>query len=809
MKNDLRFALRMIVTHRWFSAVVIVTLALGIGINTTVFTLVNAVLFKPVPVPNGERLVTINGQDLTRADSRRGVSYPEYLEYKQNNHSFDGVEALTGARVVISESGNAPDRFIGQRVTPGLFSLLQTPPILGRGFSPDDGKPGAAEVLLISHGVWKNRYGGDPGVIGRAVRVNGMPATIIGVMPEGFKFPQREDVWLPLIPTADLERRTQRTLQLFALLKRGTPLTAAKADLAVIAQRLAKTFPDSNKDAGVIVRTFHETFNGGPIRTVFLTMLGAVGFVLLIACANVANLMLSRAIARQREIAVRASLGASRWQLVRQLLVESVLLSLLGGLLGLGLAQIGVHLFDVATRDVGKPYWIIFSMDFVVFGYFAVISVLTGLLFGLVPALRVSRVDLNRTLKDGTPSGGSATGGRLTAILVVLQFALTVVLLTGAGLMVRSFFRAQQLNEFVPHERIFTARLTLPDGTNERYRERAERLRFYEDLVTRVGSLPGVTHAAVASSLPGLGAGARDLELEGKPIENAATPPRASIDAHSPGYLAAIGLPIIQGRGFAETDGDAGREVAIATPAFAAKHWPGQSPIGARFRFLEGPQRKPGPWISIVGVCGDIVQRPQEPDAPPLVYLPHRLDAYSGMALLVRTSGDPAALAGPVRSVVQSLDQDLPLFDVRVLKDAVARNFWHVLVFGSLFLSFAAIALLMASVGLYAVIAQATARRTREIGIRMALGATAERIVRLVLSRGLAQLGIGLALGLAGAFATTSLLKTTRMLVRVSPQDPVVFAAVTALLIVIGLLACWLPARRAAALHPVRALRHE
>jgi putative ABC transport system permease protein len=809
MKNDLRFALRMIATHRWFSAAVIVTLALGIGINTTVFTLVNAVLFKTVPLPNGARLVTVNGQDLTRTDSRRGLSYPDYLQLKANNRSFEGLEAISGTRAVLSESGNAPERYNGQNVTPGLFSLLQMPPILGRGFSAEDGLPDAPKVILISHGVWKNRYGSDPTVIGRAVRINGQPGTIVGVMPEGFKFPQREDIWIPITPNAELEKRTNRALQLFGVLKRGTTIQHAGADLAVIAQQLATAYPDSNKDSGTIVRTFHETYNGGPIRIVFLTMLCAVGFVLLIACANVANLMLSRAITRHREIAVRASLGATRWQLARQLLVESVLLSCLGGLLGLGLAQFGVHLFDLATQDVGKPYWIIFRMDYVVFGYFAVISILSGLLFGLAPALRASRVDLNTALKDGTPGSGSASGGRLTAVLVVLQFALTVVLLAGAGLMVRSFFATQRLNPFVPYERIFTARISLPDGKDERYVLRDDRLRFYDELLLRLRTLPGVTHVAAAWNPPGMGSGGRDFELEGKPIEKTETPLRASLEAHTPDYLSTINLPIIQGRSFNELDGDPGREAAVVTPSFAAKHWPNAPALGARFRFLEGRERKPGPWITVVGVSAEILQRPSETDPPPLVYVPHRQEASGGMILLVRTSGDPATLATPVRSAVQSLNQDLPLFDVRTLSAAMERSYWHLVVFGSLFLSFAVIALLMASVGLYAVIAQATARRTREIGIRMALGATAERIMQLVLSRGLLQLGIGLVLGLGGAFAATQVLSKTRMLVRVSPQDPLVFTAVPILLLIVGLLACWFPARRAAALHPVKALRHE
>ncbi len=810
MKNDLLFALRMLATHRWFSAAVIVTLALGIGANTTVFTLVNAVLFKPVPLPNGARLVTVSGQDLTRPDNFRGTSYPDFIEFRQNLRSFEGLEAIHGVQAIISEANNAPDRFIGQRVTPGLFTMLQTPPVLGRGFNDDDGKPGAPEVLLISDTVWKNRYGADPAVLGRAVRFNGNPATIVGVMPPNFQFPQREEVWAVLSPTAELEKRSNRWLQVFGILKPNTSIASAGSDLAVIAQRLAKDFPDSNKDSGVIVRTFHDTYNGGPIRMVFFTLLGAVGFVLLIACANVANLLLSRAIGRQREVAVRVALGASRWQIIRQLLVESVLLSLLGGALGLGVAAVGVHLFDLATRDVGKPYWIIFSMDYVVFGYIAVVSVLCGVVFGLAPALRLSRPDLTNGLKDGTLGSGSASGGKLTGVLVVLQFALTVVLLAAAGLMVRSFLSAHKVNEFVPRDRIFTARMTLPTGTNERYTKPTARVQLFEQLTERLAVLPGVTHAVATGSLPGLGGRTNDIEIEGKPIENAATPPRATTDVHTPGYLAAIGLPIIQGRAFNATDGDPGKEVAVVTNAFAAKYWPGQSAVGLRFRLLQGRERKPGPWLSVIGVTADIVQRPQDADSPPLAYLPYRQDAWGGMNLLLRTTADPSSLAPQVRAAVQAIDQDLPLFDVRTLNAALERNRWFLVVFGSLFLSFAVIALVMASVGLYAVIAHATSRRTREIGIRMALGATGGRIMQLVLSRGLTQLGIGLVLGLGGALACTELLKKAGMLFGgVSTRDPVVFAGVTALLIVVGLLACWLPARRAARIAPTEALRVE
>ena len=807
MKNDLRFAFRMIVTRPWFSAAVIITIALGIGINTTVFTLVNAVLFKPVPIPGGERIVTVYNQDLTKPDSHWGISYPDFREYQTQNRTFDGLEAAQGHEAVISESGNPPERFRGMRISTGLFGLLKTPPILGRDFSPNDGKAGAPAVVLLGHSVWKNRYAGALDVVGRSVRVNGAPATIVGVMPAGFKFPSNEELWMPLVPDAELEKRSNRSLTLFGLHRPNVSVEAANADLAVVASRLALQFPDTNKNFGTLVRTFHETYNGDKIRLVFLMMLGAVAFVLLIACANVANMMLSRAISRAREIAVRAAMGATRWQLIRQLLVESVLLSTLGGLLGLGLCVGGVHAFDLATQDVGKPYWILFEMDYVVFAYFAALSVLSGVLFGLVPALRASRVDLNSTLKDGTPSGGSARGGRLTGALVVFQFALTVVLLAGAGMMMRSFFAAQSLNPFVRAESIFTARLQLPESKGERYAEPLSRRQFYEKLLPKLAALPGVTQVAATSNLPGLGSNTRDIEIEGRPNPDPKQPPRASVIVQTANYLSAIGLPLLTGRGLEEIDGDPGKEAAVVTRAFALRHWPNESAVGKRFRFVE--KDKPVVWLTVIGVSADIIQNSQDADTPPLVFISYRQEPWGWMALMVRTSSNPTLLAGPVRAAVQALDQDLPLFEVRSLPTALARERWFLTVFGTLFLVFALTGLLMASVGIYAVVAQSTSRRTREIGIRMALGATAAAIIRLVLSRGLGQLALGLVLGLAGAVAATRLMAKAGFLIQVSPNDPLVFTAITVLLVIIGVAACWLPARRAARIPPTEALRTE
>jgi putative ABC transport system permease protein len=809
MKNDLRFALRQIAAHRWFSLAVIVTLALGIGANTAVFTLVNAVLFKPVPLPGGERLMTIDSQLATDKRNFLGVSYPDLRDYRAHNHTFEGIGATGRSSAVISEHGNPPEEFTMSRVSADLFPLLHTPPALGRGFTPDDEKPGAPTVVLISHRVWTLRYGGSPAVLGRAVRLNGLPATIIGVMPAGFHFPDIENVWVPLVPNADIEKRSNRWLHLVGLLKPGVSVAQANEDLGVIAAGLARAYPDTNRDVCPVVRTFHDAANGGQIRTVFLTMLAAVGFVLLIACANVANLMLGRAIARRRELSVRVALGASRGRIVRQLLTECVLLSSLGGLLGLGLSAFAVHAFDLATRpeSVGKPYWIVFSMDYRAYVYFAAISVLSGIAFGLAPALRASRVDLNTALKDDTPGAGSRRGHRLSHALVVLQFALAVVLLAGAGLMMRSFYAMQTLNAFVPAERILTARVQLPDSTGEHYADEAARRRFGERLEPLLAALPGVTHAAIASFLPGEGAGTHGIEIEGRPNPDPKKPPQASFVVQTPDYLTTIGLPILLGRGFTELDGAPGHEAAVVTREFATHYWPGQSAVGRRFRYVGGD--KPGAWLTVVGVCADLVQNPRNPEAPPLIFVPYRQEPWAWMALLIRTAADPAALTGPLRAAVQQIDPDLPLYQVATLPGALEQQRWFLRVFGTLFLSFALIGLSLAAVGIYAVVAQSTARRTREIGIRMALGATAGRIARLVLARGLSNLLLGLGLGLAGAWGATSVMAKGRLIVRVSPRDPATFIGITVLLLAIGLLACWLPARRAARLAPTEALRSE
>src|SRR5579859_563192 len=808
MGHDLRFAWRMILAHRWFSAAVVATLALGIGVNTMVFTLVNAVLFKPVAVPGGSRLVAISHLNLTQGDgsmrhSSKGdgsmrLSLPALRDYRSQASSLEALEATRGEDGVLSERGNPPQSYSMQRASSGIFNMMHIPPVLGRGFLPGDDKPGAPPVLLLGYGVWKERYGSSPAVIGQAVRVNEQPATIIGVMPDGFRFPINSQMWMPLTPTPELEKRDNRTLDVFAMLKPGVGAVQATVELNAIARRLAIQYPTTDKDLSVRVETFNQRYNGGSVRVIFLLMQAAVGFVLLVACANVANMMLSRALGRQREMSIRTALGASRWRVVRQLLIESVLLSVLGGLSGLGLAMLGVHWFDLATRIV-RPYWIQFTMDYSVFGYFAALCIASGLLFGIAPALHSSGVELNEVLKEGARSVGKHRGGKFSAVLVVFQFALTLVLLSGAGIFVHSLLQNLSANRSVPADQLMTASIELPEA---RYKDTDSRQRFYDQLFSRLRALPGVTHVAIVSSLPGLGSGQREIEIEHSATDVKAKRPQAAFIAQSPGYFDAIRLPLLLGRDFNDTDGAASHKSAILTRECAEHFWPNQTAIGKRFRFYD--DNRPGDWITVIGVSANLVQDLNEKEPKPLLFVPFRQEGWNGMALVVESTVDPTAA---VRAAVQNLDQELPLRDVSMLTQAVEQREWFLQVITRLFLGFALIALLMASVGLYAVIAHATASRTQEIGVRMALGANTRNIMMLVMKRGLWQIAAGLALGLGAAFPVTRLMASLPL--GVSPSDPTVFVVVAFVLATVGMVACWLPARKAATLDPVKAIRYE
>ncbi len=813
MLHDLRYALRMMRLHPWFSAALVAALALGIGANAAVFTLVNAVLFKPLPFSGGERIVAIFHRNVAQGQDTIPIAYSDYLEYREQASTFERLEASMNTNVALRDEGNPPEPYSMSRVTPGFFDMLGVQPAVGRGLTPADAAAGADPVILLSYSVWRDRYGRSPDALGRSVRAGNDLATVIGVMPEGFGFPNAQQLWMPLVDTEELRDRSRRNLMLIGKHRQGVSREQARADLDVIAQRLAAEYPD-NAGLGARVSTFHELQNDGPIRIVFILMQGAVGFVLLIACANVANMMLSRALGRAREMSVRAAMGASRWRIIRQLLVEAGLLSLLGGAAGLIIARFAVRAFEAAVVDVGKPSWILFEMDYRVFVYFAAACLVSAVLFGLMPGLHASRVDLNATLKEGSRDTGSKRGGMLSGALVVFQFMLAVVLLAGAGLFVRGLFEQRASLEGLPAAEVLSANINLPQ---DRYPDDAARFRFYDQLLTSLEGTPGLRQAALVSNLPANGAETVAYHLEGEAEAEPEGRPSALRVTMSPGYLGLLDVPIVAGRQFDDRDGFEGQDSIIVTSDFAARVWPGEPALGKRLRVYserpppsagataEPPQ--PGRWLTVVGISGDLEQAPNELRPLPLFFIPHAPGGRAGMTILLRSTGNPAALAAPLRAAMREIDPDRALSNVRTLEEASYRQGWYLRVFGSVFLIFAAGALLLASLGIYAVVAQTTARRTQEIGVRMAMGATSPRIQQLVIARGLKQLAVGTGLGLAIAFAVTRLMG--ELLYGVSPTDPVVFGMVIGIIALVGFMACWLPARRAAALDPLKALRHE
>lgn len=802
--QDLRFALRTIAANPWFSAAIVATLALGIGINTTVFTLSNAVLFKPLPFPHGNRIVVVVSTRPAQNQQQLNVSYPDFLDLRAQTTAFERLEARSGDDGVLSETAVPTERYQLGRVTPGLFTLTGVAPVLGRTLNADDERPDAPLALVIGHSVWRSRYHEAPDIVGRAVRVNERPATIVGVMPEGYAFPNNEKLWVALRPEGhDRDARDNRSLLTIGLLKPDQSIASGARDLQAAADRLAAAYPDTNRDIRANVLTFNERFNGGKARAVFQLMFFAVALVLLVACANVANMMLGAALKRHHEMAIRTALGASRWRIVRRLLVESVVLSLIGGALGLGLTILGVRAFDAAVdvERTGRPAWIVFAVDYRVLAYVAALCVGCGIVFGLAPALRSSRVDLSHALKEGGRTG-SARSSWLSDALVILQFTMAVVLLTASGLMMRSFVAGQMINTWVPRMHILSARLVLPAS---RYPDKDARLRFLDSVLPRLAALPGVRQTAVMSSAPGLGSGSPHFELDGHVVAKDADRPSARSITASAGYFPLVGLPITRGRSFESLDGRPGHEAAVVSQAFVNTYWPNTNPLGQRLRFNDdgGPE----PWMTVVGVSGDLVQASDRAVAEPVIFTPYQQSEGNYMLAAVRTDGDAATLTNTFRAEMQAADPDLPLANVATLDAQLSSQLWPYRVFGSLFFVFAMTALLMAAVGLYAVMSQATLRRTREIGIRMALGATPYSVLRTVISRGIVQLTVGLGLGLAAAFAATGAMRS--LLIGVEPTDPLTFAIAATVLVITGLLACWLPARRASAVAPVQALAHQ
>ncbi|MEO7135526.1 MAG: ABC transporter permease [Vicinamibacterales bacterium] len=815
--EDVRFAARLLLKDKWFTMVAAIALALGIGVNATVFTFVNAVLIRGLPIDDPDRTLAVDSYDRVR-NRGMGVSYLDYRDWKENTRTFETFGAYSGTVANVSDEGQPPERFNGSHISANGLTLLGTTPVLGRDFVADDDRRGAAAVVIIGHGMWQNRYGSNPAVIGRTIRVNDTPATVIGVMPEGFKFPFNTDLWVPLaqIPNLETGKRNTRQLQTFGHLAPGVTRAQAQSELINISRKLESENPDTNKDVQARVQTFNESQNGGPIRTIFLSLMGAVAFVLLIACANVANLLLSRATNRAREISVRMSLGASRWRVVRQLLIESVMLAAISGLGGLGIAAIGIRLFDRATQDVGRPYWIQFTMDGTVFGFFALICLGTGVIFGLAPALHISKTDVNEVLKEGGRSGSAgARASRWTGALMVAELTLTVVLLAGAGFMMKNFVTLYSLDLGIDTSKLLTMALALPE---RKYPAVEQRLSFYERLEERLRSNPKIEAVTITSNAPMQGGFLRKLTIDGKPLDQGQQAPNVTMLTIDPQYFKTVGLALQRGRDLTDEDGMSGRESAIVNQRFAALHFPNEDPIGRRITLaidLQGGAPPQGGipvslTATIIGIVPNLRQRDfQLPDPDPIAYLPFRTDPRGFMNLLVRSAGDPNLMTPILREEVRAIDPDLPLFGIRTMDASLEQARWPFRIFGSMFTIFALIALTLSAVGLYAVTAYAVSQRTQEIGLRMALGAQRDQVAWLFLRRSFIQLAIGLTLGVTGAFGVGALFSKTELLVQNSGRDPVTIGGIALLLALVAVAASVLPARRATRLDPMLALRRD
>jgi len=796
--GDIRLGLRNLVKNPGFTAVAVTMLAVGIGVNATVFTVTNAVLFKGFALVQGnDRLRYISYKN-----SNCCVSYPDFLDWRAQSKSFEGMAIVHGVGIALTDSSGFPENLSGNENSADVFRLVGARPIMGRDFTYADEMPGAAPVAILNYGFWERRYGKDPAIIGRTVRMNGALTTYIGVMPQGFSFPQTVDVWVPLVQTPKVMSRENRdTWVVVARLAKGVTADTAQAEMDIIGKRLAAEYPMTNRELFPDIQTFTQFFIGPNGAMIYGSMWGAVGFVLLIACANLANLLLARAIGRSREISIRIALGAGRWRIIRQLLIESVMLSGLGGFLGWWIAKWGVRSYALAMAS--KSSWLVidYSMDQRVLAYLTAISIGTGLLFGLAPALRLSKLDVNASLKDG---GRGATGGghgkHLSALLVTVEMALAVVLLAGAGVMIRSYLKIHTADMGINTANVLGGTLNLP---SEKYPRDEDKISFFDRLLTRLQAMPGVETVATADTLPTWGSSKLSYQLAGNAPEDRSR--KLSMLRISPGYFRTLKAPMLSGREFNDADVPSAVPVAIVNQLFANKYWPGENALGKRFRFFDGDT--PEPWRTVVGVASNIIQNDQARQTfDPVVYLPYRQRPGGGAWIFVRTSVPPAGLTNAFRQAVQAVDPAQPLYGPMAISERMER-FWDSRFYGSLFLIFAAIALLLASIGLYTVIAHSVSQRTQEIGVRMAIGGTPRDILKLVIVQGMLPLAIGLTIGLAASLAVNQVLKS--MLVQIAPYDPVTLAVASAVLIFAAMLGCLVPARRAMRVDPVVALRNE
>jgi putative ABC transport system permease protein len=809
--SDLRYGIRTLLKSPRFSIIAILALAIGIGANTAMFSVVYNVLLRPLPYPRSDRLVFVQETSL-----RRGGIDPTapatYFDWRDQQHSFASIAAAEAWGASLTGSGR-PEEVSGLHVSPELLTVLQAAPMLGRGFLPDDATKEAGRVVLLSHALWQRRFGGDPSVIDRSITLNGAGYRVIGVMPPGFHFPpfwqEKAELWAPLVfPPERLASRSSRSLRVFARLKDGVGMERASAEMSTIARRLELAWPQSSADRGVIVMPLTEAVVG-KTRTALLVLLGAVTFLLLIACANVANLLLARASGRQKEIALRLALGAGRWRLVRQLLAESLLLAAAAGALGVLLSWWAIHALAAGIPEASRftlPRYQEVGIGGVVLLFTLGISAATSILFGLAPALQFSRPNLHATLKDGGRGNSRQSRTALRKLLVAGEVAVSLMLLAGAGLMVRSLSRLGAVDPGFDPRNVLTMRVVL---TGSPYAAPERRNAFCRQVLDRVASVPGVESASGINHLPLAG----DLwtlafTVEGRPAPPPSDVPGAAFRVVFPGYFGTMRIPILRGRDFTHRDDAAAPRVVAINESMARRYWPGEDATGKRIHL--GGADSGEPWLTVAAVVKDAEQRDWGAAADNEFYFPYGQnpdDFQRYLTLVVRTAGDPLALAGAVQQQVWALDRDLPIPDVLSMRQVVDRAVWQPRFSTSILAGFAVLALLLAAVGIYGVISYSVSQRRNEIGIRMALGARPADVLRAVLGEAAALAGAGAAAGLCAALLLTRYLKS--LLYEVSATDPMVLLTAAGILTAIALAAAWLPAHRATQIDPIAALRQD
>jgi putative ABC transport system permease protein len=796
--QDARYGLRSLRKKPGFTLTAVIALALGIGANTAIFSVINGVLLRSLAYRDADNIVMVWERNFMRDRSQNSVSPANFLDWQKRSASFQQIAATWDTRVNLTSAGE-PEELLVQRVSADFFQVLGVPPQVGRWFVAEDDKQGANPAVILSHDLWQSRFGGNPAIIGQPVTMSGRSLTVIGVMPSGFHFLNTQiQAWIPLaLDPANDWRKQGRYLRSVARLKSGVTIQQAQAELDGIAKQLEREYSDYNKGWGVNLVPMHEQIVGD-IRPVLLVLLAAVAFVLLIACANVANLLLSRAAARQKELALRAALGAGRMRLVRQMLTESVLLALMGGLLGVFLAYWGLQLL-VALAPDNIPRLREITIDPRVLGFTFAVSLLTGLIFGLIPALQSSRPDLNDALKEG--ARGSSGGNRLIRnLFVVTEMALALVLLVGAGLMLRSFSQLHQVKTGFDTENVLTLRVQLPMA---KYREPEQRAEFFKRAQERLAALPGVKSVGAISYLPLTGlASSTVFNLASQPELPPDESPGTEVRIITPGYFSAMGIPLVKGRTFDERDG-ADSRVLIINETMARKFFPGQDPIGQRLIVNWEPKVAD----EIVGVVGDVKETALAEEANPAIYWPHPREPYQFMNFVLRAAIDPAHLSAAATKEIHALDPDQPVSDIRTLDQVVAKSIARPR-FNTLLLAiFAGVALVLASVGIYGVMNYSATQRTQEIGIRMALGAKPVDILRLVVGHGMKLTLAGIVIGVIASLALTRVM--ANLLFGITATDLPTFLAVSAVLTTVALIANYIPARRATRINPVVALRYE